>query len=83
MDYRIIFEKAAVKFLQKQPSAQQKRIMNAIRGLPSSGDIKAMQGHECLYRLRVGSYRVIYRIENDVLIIIIVNIGNRGDVYKK
>jgi len=33
-------------------------------------------------RLRVGEYRVIFRLENDVLIIVVVDIGPRGGVYK-
>ena len=82
MSYKIVFEKPAVKFLQKQPKDQQERLLKAIRRLPEIGDIKAMQGHENLYRLRVGSYRVLYTIENDILTVRVLDIGNRGDVYK-
>lgn len=41
-----------------------------------------MSGHEELFRLRVGSYRVIYTVENDVLTVRVLTIGNRRDVYK-
>ena len=82
MTYRIVIEKPAMKFLQKQPQAQRERLLRAIQGLPDNGDIKPMSGHENLYRLRVGSYRVIYTIEGDLLIIRVLTIGNRGDVYK-
>ena len=41
-----------------------------------------MSGHIGLFRLRVGTYRVLYTIENDVLIVRVLDIGNRGDVYK-
>ena len=41
-----------------------------------------MAGHKDLYRLRVGSYRVIYTVENDLLIVRVLTVGNRGDVYK-
>ena len=41
-----------------------------------------MKGHPGEYRLRVGSYRILYTVENDVLIVRILNAGNRGDVYK-
>lgn len=77
-----MIEKPAMKFLQKQPQAQKERILRAIQGLPDIGDIKPMSGHENLYRLRVGSYRVIYTIEGGLLIIRVLTIGNRGDVYK-
>lgn len=82
MSYKIVIEKPALKFLQKQPQAQKERLLRAIQGLPSIGDIKPMSGHENLYRLRVGSYRVIYTIEGDLLIVRVLTIGNRGDVYK-
>lgn len=82
MSYKIVIEKPAMKFLAKQPQAQRERLLKAINRLPGMGDIKAMQGYENRYRLRVGSYRVIYSIEGDVLIVRVLSIGNRGDVYK-
>lgn len=82
MSYQIIYEKAAVKFLRKQPPAQQKRIIAAIHLLPDEGDIKPMAGYPGEYRLRVGPYRVIYAVEGAVLIIRVLAIGNRGDIYK-
>ena len=82
MKYRIVIEKPALKFLQKQPQHQRKRLLKAIQALPNDGDIKSLTGREGLYRLRVGSYRVIYTIEHDVLIVRILTAGNRGDVYK-
>ena len=44
-------------------------------------DIKTMEGHTELYRLRIGQYRVIYTKDN--IILFIIDIGNRGDIYKK
>lgn len=82
MTYRIVYDKPAVKFLKRQPREIQERIISAIHKLPESGDIKPLAGHINLFRLRIGSYRVIYSIENDVLIVRVLDIGNRGDVYK-
>ena len=82
MTYRIVYDKPAVKFLKRQPREIQKRIISAIHKLPESGDVKPMAGHINEFRLRVGSYRVIYSVENDVLIVRVLDIGNRGDVYK-
>jgi len=45
-------------------------------------DIKSLQGYDNLYRLRIGQVRLIYQIENDELIIFIIKVGNRGDIYK-
>ena len=64
------------------------RIKNAVSGLacvPPVGDIKIMQGYsDGRKQLRVGSWRVIYRNESDgtVEIILVIDIGNRGDIYK-
>lgn len=63
MTYKIVIEKPAMKFLQKQPQEQRERLLRANQALPKDGDIKVMSGHENLYRLRVGSYRVIYTIK--------------------
>lgn len=82
MTYRIVIEKPALKFLQKQPLPQRERLLRAIQGLPDVGDIKPMSGYENLFRMRVGTYRVLYSIEHDVLIVRVLTVGNRGDVYK-
>ncbi len=82
MNYEIIIDKAALKFIQKQPSQQRQRILSAIKRLPNEGDIKAMRGYRGYFRLRVGDYRIIYTLDNNKLIIRIINVGNRGDVYK-
>lgn len=82
MQYKIEFDKRAIKFISKQPQAQKERLFRAIYRLPDSGDIKALQARNGYYRLRVGDYRVIYTVNHDVLTVYVVEIGNRGDVYK-
>lgn len=82
INYKIIIEKNAVKFLKKQPKQQQERLLKAIYGIPK-GNIKPLQGFKGIYRLRVGDYRVIYRLKKDELLILVLKIGNRGDIYTK
>lgn len=82
MQYRIEIDKRAVKFISKQPKPQRERLLRAIYKLPETGDIKQMQGYINYYRLRVGDYRVIYTVNDDVLLVRVVEIGNRGDIYK-
>ncbi len=82
MQYRIEIDKRAVKFISKQPKPQQLRLFKAIYKLPFVGDIKAMKGYDGFFRLRVGDYRVIYSVNNDILLVQVVEVGNRGDVYK-
>lgn len=74
----IIFSKSALKFLKKQNKNTQIRLIKAIKKIPN-GDIKQLQGFP-FKRLRVGTYRVIFNEEG--LIINIINIGNRGYIYK-
>lgn len=80
MSFAIKIKKSAMKFIEKQDKAQQKRILRAIYNLPE-GDIKKLKGQEA-YRLRVGDYRILYTIEYDVLVITVVAAGNRGQVYE-
>ena len=79
--YKIIFEKAAQKFLDRQDRTQRIRLYKAIFRLPNGTDIKKLKGSN-LYRLRVGDCRVLYSIDDGVRIVTIENIDNRGDVYK-
>lgn len=81
MKYRIVFQKAAEKFIKKQHQKMQERLLLAINRLPDGTDIKKLKGRD-LYRLRVGNTRVIYSIDDVIRIITIENIDNRGDVYK-
>ncbi len=83
----IKFSRQAKKDLSKIPKNIAKNIKSAILGLadvPPKGDIKPLKGStDGRMRLRVGSYRVIYRYENDETIYIwIIEIGSRGDIYK-
>lgn len=75
---QVVYSKKAVKFLKKQTRAVQIRILTAISNLPS-GDVKKLQGRVG-YRLRVGTFRIIF--DSDGSIIDIIDIENRGQVYK-
>lgn len=77
--FQIIYSKNALKFLKKQDKPTQRRIISAIEKLPLEGDIKKLQGADG-YRLRVGSFRVLFDING--IIIDIIDIGNRGQIYK-
>lgn len=84
----IKYSKDALKFLSKLDKKSVIRIREAINKLtldPPEGDIKLMQGYnDNRKRLRIGSWRVIYKYdnENSVEILLIIDIGNRGDIYK-
>ncbi|MCD7716846.1 MAG: type II toxin-antitoxin system RelE/ParE family toxin [Lachnospiraceae bacterium] len=77
--FTIVYSKKAQKFLQKQDKITQRRIIEAISKLPATGDIKKLQGIDG-YRLRVGSFRVLFDVNG--VVIDIIDIGNRGQIYK-
>ena len=85
---KIKYSKNALKFLAKLDSKSIARIRAAIQGLtmiPPQGDIKPMQGYDDgRKRLRVGGWRVIFRYgnEGELEILFVIDIGNRGDIYK-
>lgn len=83
MRYQIVLEKPAQKFLKRLNRADKERILRAIYKLPEGENIKRLKGHQDLLRLRVGDYRVICTVNNGKLIVCVVDIGNRGDVYKR
>ena len=85
----IIYSKRSLKFLSKLDRKSAEKILRAIEGLthtPAEGDIKPMQGYKIgTKRLRTGSWRIIFRIDDNgqVRILYVIDIGNRGDIYKK
>ena len=73
-DYKLIYHKSAVKFIAKLDKNSQERIVTGLKGLlsiPPEGDIKSLKGHTGLYRLRIGSYRVIFSIDHQEQVIYI------------
>ncbi|MCL2054584.1 MAG: type II toxin-antitoxin system RelE/ParE family toxin [Oscillospiraceae bacterium] len=81
MKYEIKILKRARKFIEKQNPTQRKRLVDAINQLPFAGDIVPLANRSGVFRLRVGGYRVIYSIEQEILTIFILTAGNRGDIY--
>ena len=82
--YRIEFRPAAVRELRKIDRSTQPRIRGAIELLaqdprpPASRPLRGREG----YRLRVGDYRIIYTINDGILLVVVVTIGHRRDVYQ-
>lgn len=79
MNFKIEIKKSALKFIKKQDKNQQKRLLEAIYHLPN-GDVKKMKGSENC-RLRVGDYRILYHVDNEILVITVIAAGNRGQIY--
>ena len=86
MAYVVEFSPAARRQLRKLDPPILKRILRRIEKLekqPRPKSAKKLQGSsEPLYRIRESDYRIVYSIEDDRLIVLVVRIGHRGDVYR-
>ncbi len=85
MKYQIKINRSARKSLRKISAKDVSVVRIKIRELaenPRPSGCKKLKAQENVYRIRVGSYRVLYTIEDDVLIITVVRIGDRKDVYR-
>ena len=82
--YKILFTSKARKQINNLPRPVAKRIVEKIQDLaedPFSRDIKKLVDIP-LYRLRVGDYRIIFDIKADELVILVVKVGQRSNIYK-
>ena len=85
MKYRIEVKRSAAKALKKIPKPDRKRISEKIDSLSDdlpSPEITKMKGDNPFHRIRVGDYRIIYEVQDEVLVILIVKVGHRKDIYR-
>ncbi len=85
MSYSVDFSKAARKQFKKLPLDVQERIQSKINELaiePRPNGVKKIQGEENSYRIRVGDYRVVYDIFDDILLITVIRVKHRSQVYR-
>ena len=86
MSYIVEIAAAPTKFLERlRDIPLKRRIVQALRKLESNphppGSLK-LQGEDELYRVRVGDYRIIYQVKDTVLIVLVVEIGHRREIYR-
>ncbi|HLD55293.1 MAG TPA: type II toxin-antitoxin system RelE/ParE family toxin [Candidatus Nanoarchaeia archaeon] len=82
--FEIIFKKPAKKFIEKLDKIEQKQIFTKIKQLKNNSQLgKPLIGNlSGLWRLRVNKYRIIYEIKKSELIIYILQIGHRKNIYE-
>ena len=84
--YTVFLKPAAERALKKIAPPTLRRIARAIDNLgtnPRPSGVTALQGEPGLLRIRVGDYRIIYPVRDDVLPVLVVTVGHRRDVYKR
>ena len=85
MNYKIEVSRAAYKALKDIPLADLRRIHSKIEKLkkePFPNGSEKLEGNEELFRIRSGDYRVIYQVLKARLLILIVKIGHRREIYR-
>jgi len=83
--WQVIIHRKAEKTIKQLRGEMLERIRQAIRSLaenPRPVGYKKMAGYENLYRIRVGDWRIIYAIEDDELIVLVLEIAPRGGIYR-
>jgi mRNA interferase RelE/StbE len=84
--YGIEVRPRAAKELAALPRDAQRRIVRAIDALagdPRPAGCVALRGAEGLLRIRIGVYRVVYLVEDDRLVVLVVRVGHRRDVFRQ
>ncbi len=84
MNYKILWTEKSLKQLKKLDKPMQKRIIEKVDSISYDpfSHVTKLVGLD-FYRLRVGDYRIIMTIENGKMVIFVLEIGHRGDIYKK
>jgi mRNA interferase RelE/StbE len=83
--YEIVLTRAAERGLGSLPKADLRRVDAKILGLaevPRPPGAKKLEGVGNLYRIRSGDYRIVYQIEEARLVVVVVDVGHRRDIYR-
>jgi len=83
--YELVFRRSVAKDLRRFPREDVRRIMQRIRALasdPRPPGCEKLSAQE-RYRVRQGTYRIVYEIEDARLLVLVVRVGHRRDVYRR
>lgn len=85
MTYEVEITPAAKRQIKKLTKSIQQLIVERLEELvenPRPPGVLKMEGEDNLYRVRVGDYRIIYQVQDRMLLIVVVKVGHRGNVYR-
>ena len=85
MAYRVEFTSAARRQFKRLSPEVRKRLAPVIDHLadkPRAPGVAKMSGTEYCYRLRVGDYRIVYEVYDDRLLVLVIRVGHRREVYR-
>ena len=85
MSYKIVFDRPAEKQFRRLPTEVRQALARRVSALaedPRPPDSRKLEGTEDCYRLRQGDYRLVYTILEDRIVVLVLRVGHRGDVYR-
>jgi len=83
--YRVVLSKSAEKELSKLPPRAVEKIVPALQSLannPRPTGCKKLKGFDDLWRIRVGDYRAVYAIGDEILLVEVRAVGHRKEIYE-
>ena len=83
--YKLLIKPSAAKEIESAPKKDRLRIIKRIQGLssdPRPPDCKKLSGHDDKYRVRHGTYRIVYSVSDVNLVVCVVKVGHRKEVYR-
>ena len=86
MAYQIKIKRSATKEIAGLAKRDQRRVVAAIEALasdPRPAGVRKLTDSDDSYRLRVGDYRVVYKIADNVLVVFVIRVGHRKEVYRR
>ncbi|MBV9387588.1 MAG: type II toxin-antitoxin system RelE/ParE family toxin [Chroococcidiopsidaceae cyanobacterium CP_BM_ER_R8_30] len=85
MAYRVEITRKAAKQVKSLPQEERERIGTEIEALtdnPRPIGVRKISGERDFYRVRVGDYRIIYEIQDKILLILVIGVGHRREIYR-
>jgi mRNA interferase RelE/StbE len=85
VDHRVEFKPSAAESFRSLDRSIQRRFSAKLESLkqnPRPPNARKLQGENDLYRIRTGDYRLIYQVQDQILLILVLAVGNRKDIYR-
>ena len=86
MPYTVQLAPAAKRQLRKLDRSIQERVVRRLEKLekdPRPPGVEKMEGDESTYRIRMGEYRIVYEIRDKVLVVLVLKVGHRREIYRR
>ena len=85
MTYQIELRPAALRALRALPAKERQRLgqkIDELKNEPRAHGVEKLMGRENRYRVRSGDYRIVYEIHDQVLLVVVLQVGHRREIYR-